>query len=155
MHTHVTYYHNHKHFGTIGSSTISTTQTEGASVVWDAVISLASVADGALGYTVTVNNPSCEVKKSTNNSDIFNFIFGGETVHTQLQEIIKNLVTDNFQKSDLGTQIAHELRTQSQFVFPGGGTFFMKAPKFTSDGDLRVWLSYKQSSEGQGPQPSK
>ncbi|KAI0699747.1 hypothetical protein C8T65DRAFT_742367 [Cerioporus squamosus] len=40
--------------------------------------------------------------------------------------------------------VAEASKTHSQFVFPGGGVFFIKDPLFNDDGDVVVGLTYKQ-----------
>lgn len=46
--------------------------------------------------------------------------------------------------ADVGNQLREVFNNQSKFVFPGGGTFDMKDPLFSNDGDLIMGLVYRK-----------
>ncbi|KAG8963567.1 hypothetical protein FRC03_002822 [Tulasnella sp. 419] len=130
--------------------TISDLRTEAASVDWDLILAFNSVKGGVLGFDVQVQNLKCSCNLSTQTFGVFQALFGGIIVDDKGKEIMESLIESRMNQIDLAGLVSKALKEQSQFVFPGGGTFFMKDPTFTPDYDLRVSLNYQQRRENQG-----
>ncbi|KAH7240280.1 uncharacterized protein BKA55DRAFT_577254 [Fusarium redolens] len=48
---------------------------------------------------------------------------------------------------DTAKQLSDALNGQGRFVFPGGGTFDIKDPIFSNNGDVLIGLSYRQGKD--------
>jgi len=62
---------------------------------------------------------------------------------------MKKFITDTMESSIRGiaatsSELEAALSGQKRFVFPGGGTFDMKSPVFSKNGDLLIGLSYRK-----------
>ena len=129
------------HIYPAGREWIKDTYEIDATISWSYSFILNSVTDGTLEMSAKLVSPICTVTKSETSS-IGNFWRpSDEELSTWAQEDLLKRVDD---ENTLLTDVAEGLKTQSQFVFPGGGTFFMKDPKYNSYGDLTVTLQYKQ-----------
>ncbi|KAI0750917.1 hypothetical protein C8Q80DRAFT_1118865 [Daedaleopsis nitida] len=130
------------HLIPLGRETLDEKCKVDAKVQWGFTFTLTSVADGALGATAAAlyspPKTSVTMKKTSN--------FGRFEVQSdaQLSANAKDHLDDAIGKIDLVHDVAEAFKTHSQFVFPGGGVFFMKDPVFNEDGDLVVGLTYKQ-----------
>jgi len=59
------------------------------------------------------------------------------------EDIIIAKIKQGFEKEQIRTDQAKVLNSQSQYVFPGGGEFFMKNPVYNRNGDLVVDLNFE------------
>ncbi|TFK83098.1 hypothetical protein K466DRAFT_666080 [Polyporus arcularius HHB13444] len=113
-----------------------------ATVQWGFVFTLTSVAKGALGVSVAASysppKTSVTMKKDSN--------YGHFEVQSdsELSANAKAHLDCVMGKLDLVDDVANAFKNHSQFVFPGGGTFFMKDPAFNDAGDVVVGLTYQQ-----------
>ncbi|RDX49442.1 hypothetical protein OH76DRAFT_530728 [Lentinus brumalis] len=113
-----------------------------ATVKWGFVFTLTSVADGALGVSTkaSYSPPQTSLTKEQTSN------FGHFEVQSdaELSANAKDHLDGVMGKIDLVHDVAEAFKNHSQFVFPGGGVFFMKDPAFNDDGDVVVGLTYKQ-----------
>ena len=120
------------------------TNTLDARMDWGFVFTLTSLADGSLGVDTTPmysvsDGPEVDVDY-TSSSNV-----SREEVETQLRDSLKKELEGAVDNLDFVNDIAEAFKTHcSHFVFPGGGTFFMKDPQFNDYGDVVVGLTYKQ-----------
>jgi len=110
-------------------------------VSWTAAMTLNTIKAGELSVTVACGAP--DLQYLTNMS-----LFDGQQCCIPLREHHENQVNEALKSGvDMGkiqTELTDALNGQSKFVFPGGGDFFMKNPKFNTTGDLLIDLSYVQ-----------
>ncbi|KAF7345214.1 hypothetical protein MSAN_01897900 [Mycena sanguinolenta] len=105
-----------------------------------------NVAAGALGFSPTANpEPDCKVKLTA----VFNDDGGSKEIPSltkEKEEEVRKAVKAEVDKEmpSFVQQINDAFKHQAQFVFPGGGTFFMKDPGLNAAGDMVVGLTYKQ-----------
>lgn len=113
-----------------------------ATMKWGFVFTLTTVADGALGVSTkaSYSPPQTSVSKEQTSN------FGHFEVQSdaELSANAKEHLDSVMGQIDLVHDVAEAFKNHSQFVFPGGGTFFMKDPTFNEDGDVIVGLTYKQ-----------
>ncbi|KAI0699783.1 hypothetical protein C8T65DRAFT_697550 [Cerioporus squamosus] len=112
-----------------------------ATVTWGLVFTLASVADGALGISAAQSSPPESSVSMAKDSNYGNFEVQSDA---ELSTNAKAHLDSVMGNMDLVDDVAQAFKNHSQFVFPGGGMFFMKDPVFNQDGDVVVGLTYKQ-----------
>ena len=106
--------------------------------------SLTSVRDGALGVDTTPTYSVSEGPQTSVDWTGKSNVGGTYPTQGEMRQSMKEYLDRVMEKLDLATDVAEAFETHSQFVFPGGGTFFMKDPQFNEDGDVVVGLTYKQ-----------
>ncbi|TFK81377.1 hypothetical protein K466DRAFT_667154 [Polyporus arcularius HHB13444] len=113
-----------------------------ATVKWGFVFTLTSVADGVLGVSTkaSYSPPQTSLSKEQTSN------FGHFEVQSdaELSANAKDHLDGVMGKINLVHDVAEAFKNHSQFVFPGGGEFFMKDPVFNDDGDVVIGLTYKQ-----------
>ncbi|KAJ7730379.1 hypothetical protein DFH07DRAFT_969201 [Mycena maculata] len=124
----------------LGREVIKNTTVIDATVSWGFVFTLESVADGALGVRTTASPEDCSVTE-TYNGNIGRY---NPFSDQELAQFVKDRIKDGLSSNTLEQDVKDAFKHQAQFVFPGGGTFFMKDPAFNESGDIVVGLEYKQ-----------
>ncbi|KAG6853601.1 hypothetical protein C0991_002924 [Blastosporella zonata] len=124
-----------------GSQTVNITKPV---LDWGLTLTLNSVKDGGLEVVVAElkDTPKISCDASTDYG-LFSLIFG-DSKEDKIAEKVKQVMEKEMKKENLAATIASLIQGQNCFVFPGGGTFFIKNPVFNERGDLLVGLSYKQ-----------
>ena len=115
-----------------------------AKAAWGFVFTLTSVRDGALGVDTTPTYSVSEGPQTSVDWTGKSNVGGTYPTQGEMRQSMKEYLDRVMEKLDLATDVAEAFETHSQFVFPGGGTFFMKDPQFNEDGDVVVGLTYKQ-----------
>ncbi|KAJ7430439.1 hypothetical protein B0H11DRAFT_942815 [Mycena galericulata] len=123
-----------------GRVMIKNTTVIDATVNWGFVFTLESAADGALGVRATASPEVCSVTE-TYNGNIGRY---NPFSDQQLAQFVKDRIKDGLSSGTLEQDVKDAFKHQAQFIFPGGGTFFMKDPVFNESGDIVVGLEYKQ-----------
>ncbi|QIX02071.1 hypothetical protein AMS68_007588 [Peltaster fructicola] len=66
---------------------------------------------------------------------------GADDVKSKIRGALESTARDS---AEVGNSLQEAVNNQGKFVFPGGGTFDMKDPLFTNDGDLIMGLVYRK-----------
>ncbi|KAF7345172.1 hypothetical protein MSAN_01893500 [Mycena sanguinolenta] len=112
-------------------------------VTWGLELTLDNVADGGLAFRITTVTPTANAKAGAEVPGL------GLKELPDSQEYTRWLI-DAVEKMagrevpEFKAKADEAFKHQAQFVFPGGGTFFMKNPSFNAAGDIVVGLQYKQ-----------
>jgi hypothetical protein len=61
--------------------------------------------------------------------------------------MVRNHISKFMMAQDTAKQLSDALNGQGRFVFPGGGTFDIKDPIFSNNGDVLIGLSYRQGKD--------
>ncbi|KAJ6489740.1 hypothetical protein C8R45DRAFT_929058 [Mycena sanguinolenta] len=115
-------------------------KTVSANVTWSFAFTLNDVANGGLGLSIAAETPAVTIKAVLTIGD------KPDDADSDYEDKLRRAVEQMVSGSAPGLEWAvdNAFNHQSQFVFPGSGTFFMKDPTFNESGDIVVGLVYQQ-----------
>ena len=109
---------------------------------WSVGLKLITIKDGALEVGLDYLYPHVSVDLNTPNV-VAAIVVDKVGVKNECEKLARAFMEQNVgDLSSIKRDMANTLNGQSKLVFPGGGDFFMKNPKFNNAGDLLMELSF-------------
>ncbi|KAF9775979.1 hypothetical protein IL306_005887 [Fusarium sp. DS 682] len=126
---------------------------------WTATITLQAIENGGdLDVKVTTDEPKVESSFDGDSLSVLDKIpllknFGKalqdklEAARNEVPALVKDHISKFMAAQNTAKQLSDALNGQGRFIFPGGGTFDMKDPIFSNNGDVLIGLSYRQGKD--------